>query len=87
MNGKLLLEVSHDGTKTTQKILDVPLKESAAHHKTKRKRADKESWWECTTRVYSEAKKICNGDSQCDFLCDLADLGGGCTISMAAAAE
>lgn len=80
------IEVSHDGTKTTQKILDVPLKESAADHKTKRKKAAKESWWECTTRVYSEAKKICNGDRQCDFLCDLVDLGGGCTISMAAAA-
>lgn len=51
-------------------------------------RADGESWWGCTTRVYSEAKKACGSDSSCDFLCDLINVAanGHCTVSVAAAA-
>lgn len=43
------------------------------------------SWWRCTTQCYSDAKSACNGDATCNFLCDLADITGQCTISIAAA--
>lgn len=42
-------------------------------------------WWSCTTKCYATAKKACGDDPQCDFLCDLADLVGQCTISMGVA--
>ena len=44
-----------------------------------------QGWWSCTTECYTMAKDACGSSAQCDFLCDLADLAGGCTISMAAA--
>lgn len=45
----------------------------------------RQSWWGCTTNCYRTAKSACGADAECDFLCDLVDLGGGCTISLAAA--
>lgn len=47
-----------------------------------------ETWWQCVTRVYSEAKKACGNEPSCQFLCDLADVvtNGACTLSIAAAA-
>ena len=74
--------------------LPVIAQDSSSHSSTRRvsiessrsSRPVGEGWWACTTRVYRTAKQACNGDSQCDFLCDLVDLAGGCTISMAAAA-
>lgn len=74
------VEVSENGS---QKILDVA---SDMNPKSRSKQLAEEGWWACTTRVYATAKQACGGDSQCDFLCDLVDLAGGCTISMAAAA-
>jgi hypothetical protein len=44
-----------------------------------------DGWWSCTTNCYSYAKQACSSTSQCDFLCDIANLIGGCTISMAVA--
>ncbi len=53
-------------------------------------RADGESWWGCTTRIYYEAKKACGTKSSCEFLCDISDIvariPGQCTISVATAA-
>ena len=51
-------------------------------------RANGESWWGCTKRVYSMAKKACGSDSSCDLLCDLVNVAAGnqCTVSVAAAA-
>lgn len=42
-------------------------------------------WWACTTGCYADAKDACGNDPECDFLCDLANLVGGCTLSIAAA--
>lgn len=43
-----------------------------------------EKWWSCTTTCYKEAKDACQGDPECNFICDLLDLAGGCTVSIAA---
>lgn len=48
-------------------------------------RSSRQSWWGCTTNCYQTAKRACGEDAQCDFLCDLVDLSGGCTITLAAA--
>lgn len=45
----------------------------------------RQSWWGCTTNCYKTAKNACGEDAECDFLCDLVDLSGGCTITLAAA--
>lgn len=42
-------------------------------------------WTDCVSDCYKYAKDACGGDSQCNLLCDLADLAGGCTITVAAA--
>jgi hypothetical protein len=39
-------------------------------------------WWKCTADCYKWAKDVCDGDSECKLVCDLVDLGGGCTISV-----
>lgn len=44
-----------------------------------------EGWWDCTTGCYKVAKEACGTDAECDFICDLADLANGCTITVAAA--
>jgi hypothetical protein len=44
-----------------------------------------DGWWSCTTNCYAYAKESCGSNSQCDFLCDIVDLAGGCTVSMAVA--
>ena len=66
-----------------QNIIDVA---SDKDPKSRSNQIEEEGWWDCTTRVYATAKKACNGSSECDFLCDIADLAGGCTLSIAAAA-
>lgn len=43
---------------------------------------DFDTWWSCTTKCYAEAKSACGSDPECDFLCDLADISGGCTLSI-----
>lgn len=79
--------IVNDGKRRTQKIMDIASYNDAEEIlKSRSSKLAEESWWACTTRVYQTAKQACNGDSQCDFLCDLVDLAGGCTISMAAAA-
>lgn len=79
--------IVHDGKRKTQKIMDIASYNDAEKNpKSRSSNLAEEGWWACTTRVYKTAKQACNGDSQCDFLCDLVDLAGGCTISMAAAA-
>ena len=45
-----------------------------------------ETWWECVTRVYDEAKKACGNDNSCQFLCDMLNIVGECTLTVAAAA-
>lgn len=45
---------------------------------------DFDTWWSCTTSCFSDAKAACAGDPACNFICELLDLGGGCTISVAA---
>ena len=77
------VEVTSDGKRQTQRITEVA---SETPYGSRAKQEQKESWWECTVNLYDTAKDACNGDSQCDFLCDLANLVNGCTISMAAAA-
>lgn len=74
------LNVMRKDGKLISKIEDVAEPETT--------RADGESWWGCTTRVYSEAKKACGSSNSCEFLCDIADVAsnGNCTISIAAAA-
>lgn len=64
-----------------QKIMDI-----ASDTHSRSNQLAEEGWWACTTRVYATAKQACNGDSQCDFLCDLVNITYGCNISMAAAA-
>lgn len=44
-----------------------------------------DGWWDCTTRCYKISKDACGDEAQCNFLCDMADLVAGCTISIAAA--
>lgn len=44
-----------------------------------------DGWWGCTTNCYKQAKEACGSDTTCDFMCDLVDIMGQCTISMAAA--
>lgn len=97
-NGAYLatVAVSHEGKRKTQEIIDIADYSEAGSNMNIRRvaqgnvvmttRKPKESWWACTTRVYHSAKQACGNDSQCDFLCDIADLAKGCTISMAAAA-
>lgn len=46
-----------------------------------------ESWWQCTSRVYSTAKRACGDDDKCNFACDILDLvWSSCTVSIAVAA-
>lgn len=81
------VSIVHDGKRKTQEIIDIASYNNDEEETSSRSsRPVGEGWWACTTRVYRTAKQACNGDSQCDFLCDLVDLAGGCTISMAAAA-
>jgi hypothetical protein len=44
-----------------------------------------DGWWTCTTNCYAYAKEVCGDNAQCDFLCDIANILGHCTISMAVA--
>jgi hypothetical protein len=44
-----------------------------------------DGWWDCTTRCFKLAKDACGSDPQCNFLCEIADLPLGCTISVAVA--
>lgn len=39
----------------------------------------------CTGDCYKTAVEICDGDGDCKLLCDLLDLGGLCTVSIAVA--
>jgi len=39
----------------------------------------------CTGDCYKTAIEICDGDGDCKLLCDLLDLGGLCTVSIAVA--
>ena len=39
----------------------------------------------CTGDCYKTAVEICDGDGDCELLCDLLDLGGLCTVSIAVA--
>lgn len=80
------VNVAHDGDKTTQNIVDVASTETSISRSSRPPRPGKESWLECTARVYHIAKQACQNDSQCDFLCDIANLARGCTITLAAAA-
>ena len=41
-----------------------------------------EGWKKCFIECYKVASDACEGDPQCDFLCDLVNLGAGCTISI-----
>ena len=36
------------------------------------------------SKTLKEAKDACQGDPECNFICDLLDLAGGCTVSIAA---
>lgn len=42
-----------------------------------------EGWWQCTADCYSYARTACGTDPDCQLLCDLADIVGLCTISIA----
>lgn len=53
--------------------------------KTRAEGSSSESWLECTSNCYKMAMDACGTDSQCDFLCDLANVAAGCTLSVAAA--
>jgi hypothetical protein len=44
-----------------------------------------DGWWTCTTDCYAYAKDACDGDAECQFLCDLVNIAGLCTLSVAAA--
>lgn len=44
-----------------------------------------DGWWTCTTECYKVAKESCGSEAQCNFLCDLIDLTGGCTVTISAA--
>lgn len=44
-----------------------------------------DGWWTCTTNCYAYAMAACGDDSECKFLCDLANIAGLCTLSVAAA--
>ena len=39
----------------------------------------------CTGDCYKTAVEICDGDGDCKLLCDLLDIGGFCTVSIAVA--
>lgn len=39
----------------------------------------------CTGDCYKTAVEICDGDGECRLLCDLLDVGGLCTVSIAVA--
>jgi hypothetical protein len=44
-----------------------------------------DGWWTCTTNCYAYAMSACNGDAPCQLMCDLINITGLCTISIASA--
>lgn len=57
----------------------------ASTHATAPIEEEEDGWWSCTTECYREAKEACGSDDTCQFLCDLVDIVGLCTITIAAA--
>ncbi|MDR1155103.1 MAG: hypothetical protein LBL04_10340 [Bacteroidales bacterium] len=47
--------------------------------------SDDDPWWSCTTDCYAYAKDACDGTASCQLMCDLLDITGLCTLSVAAA--
>lgn len=72
-----------DSNRISMKITDVaPIK--AVKTRTEFPTPE-DGWWTCTTECYKVAKDACGSSAQCDFLCDIANLAGGCVITMSAA--
>ena len=44
-----------------------------------------DGWFDCTARCFKIAQDVCEDDDKCNFLCEIANLAKGCTISIAAA--
>lgn len=71
--------------KMSMKIVDVATVRPRIRKRSESWPSPDDGWWDCTTRCYKMAKDACGSDSQCNFLCDLADLAAGCTVTVAAA--